>query len=521
MSHCSNNCGLAQKSILFLMLRLLYIFILMLAYGCDNNPTPDNTANNDITDISDNSNAQNNGCPKCHPMRVDKHHDFPCSYCHSGNEKSSDSVNAHHELIRQPAHPDNVMKSCGECHEQIINAVNDSLHATLSNSINLIRTALGAKNRIKNLTQIPVSPQPQNLIELGDDLLRRRCLRCHLYFEGDDYPAVQHPTGCGSCHLNFSGDGLSHTFLKKPTDKLCLQCHYGNRVGFDYYGRFEHDLNKDYTTPFSVDRDQNNYYGINYRDLAPDIHYLKGLSCIDCHSGKSLMSKKSENNSISCRSCHEKNVLNLNSLKNIVTQNGFFFLRSSTTQKLHKIPFISDPAHNEYNQKIACQACHAQWSFNDKGTHLLRSDTEDYDLFNHLINQESSEVSSILETSLDFEKDDPFPVMTDKITREKRTGLWYKGFEMRRWETVLLGRDKNNTIRVMRPILDLYLSWVDEDEKIRFDSVPIQKGQNTLLPYTPHTTGKAGLFYRDRIRLFLQSEKNNTEAGQAFQTVEK
>ena len=33
----------------------------------------------------------------------------------------------------------------------------------------------------------------------------------------------------------------SHAF-STPTDKQCLSCHYGNYVGGDYYGRYEHDF---------------------------------------------------------------------------------------------------------------------------------------------------------------------------------------------------------------------------------------------------------------------------------------
>jgi hypothetical protein len=78
---------------------------------------------------------------------------------------------------------------------------------------------------------------------------------------------------------------------------------------------------------------------------------------------------------------------------------------------------------------------------------------------------------------------------------------------MRRWENVLLGRDTDGTITTVRPMLDFSLSWIDEDEEIRFDSVFPRSNPQGLRPYTPHTTGPAGLFYNDRIRYFLDNEK--------------
>jgi hypothetical protein len=96
--------------------------------------------------------------------------------------------------------------------------------------------------------------------------------------------------------------------------------------------------------------------------------------------------------------------------------------------------------------------------------------------------------------------------MTDKITGKQETGLWHKGYTMRRWETTLLGRDEDGNITTMRPILDYSLSWIDEDEMVRFDSVPSQAPNMGLRPYTAHTTGPAGLFYKERLEQFLARE---------------
>ena len=78
---------------------------------------------------------------------------------------------------------------------------------------------------------------------------------------------------------------------------------------------------------------------------------------------------------------------------------------------------------------------------------------------------------------------------------------------MRRWETPILGRNQDGAITTMRPMLDYSLSWIDEEEKVHFDSAAADDPRHGLRPYVPHTTGPAGLFHQQRIDSFLQEEK--------------
>ena len=479
----------------------LLLFVIFFFSGCDDSKQAD-TPTSQQQEIKKPA-----GCRQCHDMRLDKHHQLECTSCHKGDDSSDKEEIAHTGLISQPAHPENMHKSCGECHQQQVDSISRSLHLTLSNSVNMVRHALGADDTLASLTDIPIPDEIETVVDLGDDLLRRRCLRCHLYFEGDNHPGVRHATGCGSCHLDKGLKKGDHSFLKPPSDDRCLQCHYGNRVGFDYYGRFEQDLGYEYQTPFHESDYSLPQFGILYHRLAPDIHFQKGLICIDCHSGSSLMAEKDEYKPITCRSCHDQTVVDSTPVPGLFKKGKELFFRSKNNPVLHPVPLMTDPAHEQYNDKIDCQVCHAQWSFLDQPIHLLRNDLDEYDQFYHIANQISSEVSDTLLTSFDFEKEDPEPFMSDKITGEKRPGLWYKGFGIRRWESVLLGRDSQGKIRVMRPMLDLQLSWINEDETVRFDSVSVGAGQTGLTPYTPHTTGKAGLFYHERLQQFLDSEK--------------
>ena len=167
---------------------------------------------------------------------------------------------------------------------------------------------------------------------------------------------------------------------------------------------------------------------------------------------------------------------------------------------------MKHPAHSEYTN-IGCQVCHAQWAFNDQETNLLRNDLEEYDDFSRLTVQGSFEVENILKNNLDFDVEEMDHAMSDKINSEESTGLWYKGYVTRRWENVTIGRDDSGKLQVLRPLLDIRLSWIDEDEEVQFDGIQANSETQGMTPYTPHTTGKAGLFYRERIEQFLRSEK--------------
>ena len=483
-------------------LTVLFWCLLIIA-GCQNDQDhePKQTERPKTVEIS----VQFQGCRTCHlKVKHDQNHDFPCIQCHKGDEKGEDKKSAHFGLISKPAHPDFIEKSCGSCHPEKVNNFSTSLHFTLHNKINRIRKHFGATDDLTNFTEISSSSQPTTLTELVDDMLRRRCLRCHVYYSGDTYANTQRGTGCTACHMGFSnGKLLSHETIGIPSDFQCLSCHYANFVGADYYGRYEHDFGNEYRTPFTTREDFFRPYGVEYHELAPDIHQQRGLSCVDCHSGHQLSMEK-----ITCRSCHQllPDIQDINTLPvNLKFSNNTLTLTARLTGKIHTVPQMTHPAHEQYGEKVSCQVCHAQWSFNDSTTHLLRSDTDDYDPWSLLSVQSSSTIENLLDHNLNSDADELPSAMPDTITGKSIPGVWYKGFTERRWENILIQQDQDGLIKVFRPILDLRLSYIDSDENLVFDNI---KGEGqVLLPYTPHTTGKAGMFYLNRFAHLLNQKK--------------
>ncbi len=442
------------------------------------------------------------GCLACHPVMVaDKKHAFACTLCHGGHAgERHDQDLAHQGLIAQPAHPEHMQKTCGRCHARQVELARHSTHFTLAGKINAIRAHFGATDILDNPADIPQAASASAIdseLALADDMLRRLCLRCHVYSKGDSYSAVRRGSGCAACHLNFSGGRLTdHRFLL-PAERQCLSCHYGNYVGSDYLGRYEQDLPYEYRTPFTATTDNNlpqRPYGVEFHTLAPDVHQERGLVCRDCHQG--FVHAKTAGTR--CLDCHGWTPANpLPALRNVTPRDARLILTGVQSGREHPVPRLQHPAHREYGAQVDCQVCHAQWSYNDSSSHLLLSYSTDFDPWFWLSVQGSSEVERRVEEGL-YGHSEQVPGMRDGVNGRSRPGMWYKGFTERRWERMLIGKDSRGTLRVLRPVLDLRLSMVDESDVVRFDNL---RGQGTgLVPYTPHTTGPAGLFYRDRLR---------------------
>ncbi len=490
------------------MMRYKYFYILLLVflfYGCNEEQarTPVPKADKETAEV-----VNKPGCTNCHSgLTLDNNHAFSCTDCHRGNNEVAEKTEAHKDLVAEPASPAHMAAMCGRCHPEQVRSCGSSLHFTLKNAVNLTRKHFGARTTLQSLTEIPQTEDNAELA-LVDDMLRRRCLRCHVYSSGDDYPYITRGKGCAACHLQFSGGTMqSHAFIKTPGDARCISCHYANHVGADYYGQFEHDFNWEYRTPYTTSEPFFRPYGVEVHDLATDIHQQKGLVCIDCHSGNSL---KNNARKITCITCHGWRPGTPRPKENNLTIVEDSLVLTDTSGKTHVIAPMRHPAHAKYGKEVACQVCHGQWSFNDASTYLLRSETDDYDAMERLTVQSSSWVETLLEHNLNSDEEETDPVMPDGITGRIKGGLWYLGYGQRRWEQMIIKRDSDGIIKVFRPILDLHLSAVDENETVLFDD--LTGNGSGLLPYTPHTTGPAGLFYLNRFQQLLNNSAPEPKA---------
>lgn len=392
-------------------------------------------------------------CRDCHQVHLDQAHDLGCLRCHGGKEPAAGKAQAHQGLVRAPAAPAYMRKTCGPCHPKETRSLPLSLHYTLASEVNTVRGLFG----LPPVASAETLPEPERIKDVEDlvnDLLRRRCLRCHLFFEGDDYAETRHGLGCAACHLPFAGGSLEEHVFQGPGDRECLHCHYGNRVGWDYYGLAEHDYPFSFRSPLVRGHLPPRPWGVEFHELRPDVHLQAGMSCLACHKKDQLMGK---GKGPLCLDCH----------------------RLKKTLPFHAPRVLS---------KARCSACHARWSFWDEGVYLALLEDPDWEEWSELMVQGSSEVEEALTNFLQGKQ--TRAVMRDKFSQRIRKGIWLLSLGKRRFEEVHLGWDREGRLAVLRPLGDLHLTYVDQEGEAIFDDLTPPKGAR-LLPYAPHTIGTA------------------------------
>ena len=344
-------------------------------------------------------------------------------------------------------------QECTKCHKS--NQCRNMKHYTLRNAINITREAWGIKD--SNVT-LQTLPEPKKVIkkpsDLVDDFLRRKCLKCHLGVKNSGENGMKREKSCLACHQRHSEKGRCQT--KKIPMKKCLSCHNKEFVGADYIGLFPKDHHHSFRAPLQKDgRYPLQKYGIDHHVLSQDIHYQKGMSCVDCHNSKN--NKKWESGA-SCKECHK-----------------------SLTKRNHK----------NYHLNIACSTCHSSWNINSYELSVFRDDTSDYKKWKNLTLQEDGYLNKFLTKALKSKKKIK-PVMPDWVDMKLKKGIWYSGWRYRRWEDFILGNDIDGVIKILRPMFQYRVSYRDENGTMILDDVSIQDGKplEAWTAYAPHTITK-------------------------------
>ncbi|NIA08566.1 MAG: hypothetical protein GWP10_02030 [Nitrospiraceae bacterium] len=432
------------------------------------------------------------GCRRCHTVKIDPTHNIGCKTCHHGNPNGYTLAQAHQGLISMPSHPAHMARTCGRCHAREVAAARSSMHFTLSGEIGTVWSGFFPGKQVPTLSELPVERPIRTKEGLVSDALRRRCLRCHVYYRGDTYRGTRRGTGCAACHMDIQSRPWDHRFHRKVSDSRCLSCHYGNFVGWDYYGRFEADYPDDYRAPLIKGRHMARPYGVEWHDMTPDVHKKAGMTCTDCHRSGPCQGKRRQ---VECLDCH---------------------LRSKRGPAMDQRRIGHRPGDIRL---VTCAACHAVWSFQDQGRSLIREDLPDYDDWAYLSVQGDSEVERSVKDSMDLPYEDwTIPRMLDKISGHYRTGMWFEGFTKRSWG-VRLGEDSHGRLSVMRPILDLSLSYIDSQDVVRFDNLRPDAINDFWLSYSPHTIGPADVFRTVYVMSWL--EKRNKKISSKLKAKSK
>ena len=462
------------------------------------------------------------GCRRCHTVSIDSAHDLGCVTCHKGNPDGKSVSEAHAGLVARPSGPDEMATACGRCHAGEVSNAAASDHFTLRSEIGYVWQAFFPESsNIPTPSSLRIEEYPWSLQGLVSDMLRKRCLRCHVWYKGDEYTGTRRGTGCAACHLRTSSRGvpLDHRFRKEVPDKRCLSCHYGNFTGWDYYGRFEKDYPADFRAPLRQGHHILREYGVEWLDMVPDAHFQQKMSCSACHSQGPCETGEARR-MVSCLSCHPADVLPESS------------------------------GHTSLGiRHVECTVCHAIWAPIDTGRSLMRLDTPDYEEWLRLSVQGSSEVEELCRDESMRAFDAWAQASTqDKIDGTRRPGMWFEGFTARRFWPVVIAETTDGRLVNARPLLDLSVSYLDGKDMIMADNItpdgasgPCPPGRECIrriaveffpgpdfisylepgllekpglwLSFTPHTIGPADVFRSQKVASWLKKMTEQSIAG--------
>jgi thiosulfate/3-mercaptopyruvate sulfurtransferase len=216
---------------------------------------------------------------------TDPHFTEGCAFCHKGKEKAASKSQAHAGLVKKPSSDHKV---CGNCHDEAPGTYKNSLHFTMAGQRH------GVSGRLSKAE-----------LKLFDKkVFQQSCRSCH--------------ASCGDCHVSSPSVGgvrlgfiKNHKFVAKDEARTCAICH-GGRVYPEFTGEF---------------------------GGAADIHYQKGMTCLDCHpkagfhgsSGK-YQSRKEVRDKPACLNCHKPG--------------------EEKTEK-------AKSSHTQHKDRVSCYGCHS------------------------------------------------------------------------------------------------------------------------------------------------------------------
>jgi hypothetical protein len=415
--------------------------------------------------------AQDN-CVSCHTPHLEKCK-VSCQSCHSGSGSIAEP--GHQNLIANPSSPALWQEKCGQCHAAIVLGTQKDGHFTNQNIIGQTRFLWGKTRRLERTavamqTLNATITDDADIADLVDHFLRKKCLSCHVQTAGHQVKGMFRSDGCASCHgvrNQQTGEAdANHFFTGNIPDSQCLTCHNGNSVGGDYHGYYEMDYHESYQTPYGSEP----VFGAWQHRLALDVHQQAGMQCVDCHN---LHEQKTK----TCADCHG---------------NGQKPVSNETDMPVFSRDIV---AHEAFHDRLECASCHAQWSYQDYGFHLmLDMHKSGYANWRKLKWQGDPEITRLLERELALEKAlRSHPVTLDWVDGKMTRGAWYKGFTLRRWENPPLAVNAQNRIQVARPQKQYVVTYINTKNEVIHDSVVPKRADGTpgqgFQTYAPHTIG--------------------------------
>jgi hypothetical protein len=300
-----------------------------------------------------------------------------------------------------------------------------------------------------------------NLQSLGhsvaDSMLRKQCASCHI---GQTKTEHRHDVmwdrggGCLACHVSDYPGNAHPALTADVSDARCFGCHSrSGRISLSYAGLAEVD----------VAAEPDDHDGLRLPDgrhverMSADVHYLSGMSCVDCHTSVGLMGSagdalhQRQAVDISCADCHLVTGKNATPLWHVELRDDGAWLHTKNTGTILAIP-AADPAHHaqdKNHERLTCSTCHSQWAPQCFGCHM------EYD--------SSGE-------------------QWDHVDRAVTPGRW----DNQRWNVQntlpALGVNGSNHIELFVPGMIMTITHPDLEE---------EKFVRLFAPLSPHTTGRS------------------------------
>ncbi len=461
------------------------------------------------------------GCLGCHSgIEQVPPHDFSCEVCHRGDTGASDAGEAHRGLVPNPGDLAVAEETCGLCHAGYVERLAKSVHATSAGIISGARYLWAAQDTkqaiygvraaadedgdvpaeqgaLPRLEQIPSFGQSGEHV---DDYLRKECLRCHVWTEGGSRYGDYRSSGCSACHVLYAPDGLSqsgdptipkgeaghpvrHEITNRIPAEQCQICHNrGNRIGVSFTGLMEADP---YGSPWTAAGEkQAKLHGKLYNHMLPDLHYERGLECIDCHTSLemhgdgNIYSKKEQQIESDCTNCHGTQeefsagtTTRGNPRPNLRRRGSDVLLTAKSDGRVHVVPQLRAlrergrlPEAMEiaaHIDKLECFACHDSWAPQCYGCHAKRDDRE---------------------------------TQRDRISGEETPGRWTETRSYLRWEDPVIGINPAGKVSPYAPGCQALFTYVDARGNTVYHNKEYKTAAGfsgvSMNPFRPHTTRK-------------------------------
>ncbi|QER41400.1 hypothetical protein F1847_01090 [Thermodesulfobacterium sp. TA1] len=377
-------------------------------------------------------------CVACHqevvPEKVHEKKILGCAYCHLGNPYTLDFKEAHKRLIKNPGDLRYAHLTCGQpgCHPTEINQVKNSLMATNHGMIRRLLEVFEEKEILSLYPNLTVEKLYQKEVyyktrnSLGLDYYKKLCGSCHLWLEKGKLPYFlkEKGGGCTACHLvkpekENNSQKLHPKLVKYPPMENCVRCHNrSGRIGFTYQGLYENEQGGIGDTVW-ID-------GRLLTRVSPDVHFEKGLACIDCHTKEEVMGDGNfyENLhqalEVTCETCHDGTGITKKGrrLKNFKKKGSQVFLETKEKSSLLLIKKPVKPCRIYYHRRLTCVSCHAKHIPDCYGCHI---------------------------------KYDPRDTHLDKVLAKETKGLWIEHESYRRLTSPTLAVEGNQTIVTVTP----------------------------------------------------------------------